>query len=192
VNSLAFRSSFLLISAIVLVSCFGLGSRKEAETNVELVPIRVNDYELSIPSYMKKADLNEDASLQFQNVFRETYVIVIDENAQEVRDAFLSLGEYDTTRSTVDNYTHIQMSSMQESINITSQSEVKSLTIHGLEARQVEINGRVEGVPGEIYYLVTFVDGHENLYMVMSWTLTERKEKYSETFKKMAKTFKLM
>jgi hypothetical protein len=192
VNTLAFRSSFLLISTVVLVSCFGLGSRKEAETNVELTPVRVKDYELSIPTYMKKADLNEDASLQFQNVFRETYVIVIDENAQEVRDAFLSLGEYDTTRSAVDNYTHIQMSSLQESINITSQSEVKSLTIHGLEARQVEINGRVVGVPGEIYYLVTFVDGHENLYMVMSWTLTERKEKYSETFKKMAKSFKLM
>lgn len=191
-NTLAFRISFLLISALLLVSCFGLSSRKEAETNVELVPIRVNDYELSIPSYMKKADLNVDASLQFQNVFRETYVIVIDEDAQEVRDAFLSLGEYDTTRSAVDNYTHIQMSSIQESINLSTQSEVQSLTIHGLKARQVEFSGRVEGVPSEIYYLVTFIEGDENFYMVMSWTLTDRKEKYSETFKKMAKTFKLM
>lgn len=189
VRKVVAQSIILLAGAVLLISCFGAGGRKEEK--VDLVPIRVSDYELSVPSYMKEGDLNEDASLQFQNIFRETYVIVIDEGKQEIRDVYLSLNEYDTTRSAVDNYTNIQLSLLHESMAIDSLSEIQSLTVNNLEARQVELIARVEGVSKDIYYLLTFVEGDSNVYMIMSWTLADRKEKYSNTFKKMAKTFKL-
>ena len=66
------KKIYFLFITLVLLSC----SKEE-----EFKKIEVKNYALQLPSYLSKTnDLNEDASLQYQNPFRELYIIVIDES----------------------------------------------------------------------------------------------------------------
>jgi len=39
---------------------------------------------------------------------------------------------------------------------------------------------------------LTFIDGGEKVYMVMGWTLKERKKEHKKTFKTIAESFRLI
>jgi hypothetical protein len=179
----------LLTSILFLQGCV---FTKKEESQIDYVAIKINDiYSMDIPSFMKKTDnLNDDALLQFQNIYKETYVIVIDENKQEFIDVFTDYGEYDSTKTPVENYRKIQLGMLSEGIEMSYQSEPSASKIKGLPAQQVQADGQVEGIRYEISYFLTFVEGEQNLYMIMAWTIKDRKEKYAEMFKTIAGTFK--
>jgi hypothetical protein len=181
-----------LFGAFLFVSCGNLLKKEEKLDEAELVSVKINDeYSVKIPDYMKKAEsLNDEASLQYQNVFKETYVIVIDEPKQEFVDTFEQLGEYDSTKSPIENYQIVQMKNLVEGIDISKQTDPKNFKIHGLNAIHIQIDGSVEDVNDEIAYFLTFIEGKEKCYMMMAWTLKSRKEKYSNTFDTIAKSFR--
>lgn len=148
-------------------------------------------YQIGVPKYMKEAtDLNADASLQFQNIYKETYLAIIDESKADFIEVFKELNEYDNNLSVAGNYRNIQMQYFTEGVSVSNRSEPKKLTINGMQAEQVEFTGRVPDVAYDIYYLMTFIEGQENVYMMMEWTLGEYEETYRETFRQMAKTFR--
>ena len=190
-KKISFYLSAIVLS-IVLASCdFNKKENLAIEEDFELV--KVSDYGIHIPNYMKKADnLNDDASLQYQNIFKETYVIVIDESKEEFIDAFKELDMYDESVSVVKNYREIQMGSLTEAIQVKSQSAPRSVNINGLEAELVEIDGHAEGVTPGIAYFLAFIEGDDNVYMIMAWTLLKRKDKYRDTFEKTIQSFRLL
>ena len=181
--------------ALFLISCNTLNSKKEetlTPEDFETVEIN-NQYKISLPKYMTKADnLNEEASLQFQNVFKETYIVVIDESRQEFIDAFADLSLYDTLLSVAENYRDVQLGMIEENLTVNWKSTPEAFKIRGLDAQQVELDAHIEGVEKEISYLFTFVEGKDQVYMIMIWTLKDRKEKYFKTFKETAKSFELL
>ncbi|MDN5203688.1 hypothetical protein QQ008_20025 [Fulvivirgaceae bacterium BMA10] len=180
----------------LLVSCFDFNNNKDENLSIDkdFVPIKINnEYGIKIPSYMKKTnDLNDEASLQFQNVFKEAYIVIIDESKKEFVDTFKEIGEYNDSISVAKNYRDIQLQFLHEGIDISMQSEPKSKRIHGLDAELVEIDGRVDGIFYDISYFLTFIEGEEKVYMVMAWTLKKRKEKYKKTFEKAVGSFRLL
>jgi len=179
-KSIAFMSSFAFL--FLLASCDGGGTLK-TESALGL-------YEVTMPDYMSKAtDLNVDASMQFQNVFKETYLAIIDEDKKDFVDAFRDLGEYDSSLSTIGNYRKIQIDYFSEGVNILRMGEPKQLTINGMAAEQIEFGGRVTDVDYDIYYIMTFIEGREDLYMMMTWTLGDSANKYKTDFLAMAKSF---
>ena len=177
-----------------LSSCFmNLSKKNEKPENVEMETVTVNDYSMGVPKFMTKAsNLNEDASLQYQNIFKETYVIVIDEGKQAFIDAYVDADAYDTTRSVIDNYTDTQLQLTTSSLNVLSKSETKKLTINGLAATTTEIDAELEGVSAAITYFLTYVEGPDNLYVIMAWTLKDRKDDHRETFKQVAESFRVL
>ncbi len=179
--------------AFVAISC-SLSSLTGDEKNPDFVPVVINDeYSIDIPSYMTKTTLlNDDASLQFQNVIKETYVIVIDESKQEFIDALVEADMYDSARSILMNYADTQLGFTTSAMDVIAQKALTKLKIHGLSAAKTELDGAVEGIKVPISYFVTFIEGEEKLYMVMAWTLQERKERFNATFEKIARTFKLV
>ncbi len=181
-----------LIGTFLFASCGNFTKKEEKLDDTDFIAVTVsNEYTVKMPDYMKKAEsLNDEASLQYQNVFKETYVIVIDEPKQEFIDTFVELAEYDSTKSPVENYQIVQMKNLQEGIDISQQDGPKTLKIHGLDAIQLQLDGKIEDVDEEIAYFLTFVEGKEKLYMMMAWTLKTRKEKYSKTFETIAKSFR--
>ncbi len=179
--------------AFLVYSCGGIGEKKAEELDVsEFKTEQVEGmYEIDIPNYMKEAfDLNDDASLQFQNIYKETYIAIIDEDKSDFIEVFKDLNEYDDGLSVAGNYRNIQMQYFTEGIQIDERSEPQKMTINGMDAEQVEFTGRVPEVDYDIYYLMTFIEGQDDVYMMMEWTLANFKDKYQSTFKQMADTFK--
>lgn len=169
-----------------------LGKDEQNDVNVDLETVSINnDYSMGIPTYMTKAkSLNDEASLQFQNMFKETYVVVIDENKQEYVDAYKELSGYDTTRSVLLNYADTQMQLTTANLDVVNKTRIAPLKINGLSAATTEIDANIEGVRPVISYFLTFIEGKEKIYMIMAWTLQDKKETHRATFERMARSFK--
>lgn len=193
----------LSMLAFAVVSCLGTSDKKEesntedSETvaNVDPSDFRKESalglYEISVPDYMKSTTgLNADASMQFQNIFKETYLAIIEEPKQDFIDTFEELGEYDSSKSPAMNYQEIQMSYFTEGMSVNKLTDPKNMKLNGLDAEQVELSGRVPGIDFDIFYLMTFAEGEDTLYMIMEWTLKSREDDYKETFEYMATTFR--
>lgn len=181
------------IIAVSMTACGG-GGTENLSLEDDFEKVEVNGlYELSVPDYMEEAtDLNDEASLQYQNALKETYVIVIDEPKGDFEDIFRALGEWDDNMSLVENYRAVQVSYFSEGTKIYDQSKPKSLEIDGLDAEIVTIEGRPDGMIYDIYYMLGFIEGKDNIFMVTAWTLLERKQKYEKTFEMIVKSFKLL
>jgi bifunctional DNA-binding transcriptional regulator/antitoxin component of YhaV-PrlF toxin-antitoxin module len=190
--------STLLIFALMLnlTSCIDFKTKKPADEpsveNFNTVTIN-DDYQVSIPKFMRAATgLNDQASLQYQNIFKETYVIVIDEPKSGFVDVLKDMGQYDEDQSLVQNYREVQLQLLASTMNFNHQSEPKSLKINGLDAEMVEIDARVDGIKEGISYVLTFFDGTDNAYMMMAWTLQDQKDEHKKTFETIAKSFQLV
>lgn len=186
----------LLFVALIfsLASCLNFSKKEESVADTEFKTVKAGtEYSLDIPSHMREAkNLNDVASLQYQNIFKEMYVVVIDEDKQEFIDTFIDVGEYDTTKSVVENYRLVQLESFGESIEFISQPEPKATKVNELDAQQAQFDGKVEGVNAEIAYFITYVEGKDKMYMIMSWTLKSNKEKYSKILQAINGSFKLL
>src|SRR5690606_19347366 len=76
-----------------------------------------NEYSILLLKYLKKtANLNENASLQYQNIFRETYVIVIDAPKEEYITLFKELELYEEGLTPFENYVKFQNEHFSNSI----------------------------------------------------------------------------
>lgn len=191
------KKGFIIIFAIcfsiisckkILDSASSLG--KEDVKKKDLKIINVNDmYSMAVPEYMSEMkSLNEEASFEYANIFKETYVIVIDENKQDFINTFKDLEIYKDSLSPLENYSDYQMDSFKENMEDV---EVRKLNnkIRNYASNQFEFSGKTERI--YIKYLIGFVEGEENMYMMMSWTLRDRFKKYKNTFQLTQNSFKI-
>lgn len=152
---------------------------------VETVTVK-NKYSLELPSFLSKArDLHNDASLQYQNAFKEFYIVVIDEPKQ----AF-----YDVAKTTTDfspdlnGYYQILRNSFDESVSKTEFTPTKDTQINGLKAKTFSFTGEIDNLP--IFYDIAYIEGKDSFYQVVIWTLKDSKEKFKEPMDKIIASFK--
>ncbi|MEX2484232.1 MAG: hypothetical protein WED10_06730 [Brumimicrobium sp.] len=152
-----------------------------------------NQYSIEMPEFMTEVTtLNNEASFQCQNIYKETYMIVIDEPTDEFISVFKSLDGYDESLSVVENYRIVQSNYINEDMSVERMSEPKKFKINGLDAEQIEIEGTAPGINAKLYYLYTFVEGEDNVYMIMAWTLKDRKDKYAKVLEEISNSIKLV
>ncbi|MFP2996216.1 hypothetical protein ABN763_09895 [Spongiivirga sp. MCCC 1A20706] len=185
---------FAIFSFILFSSCLE-GFKKEPEKlslTSDFQEIKVLDqYSLSVPKYMKSTTiLHDDASLQYMHALKETYVVVIDEDKSEMIEALKIVSSYDEEESVIDNYAKFQSESIMQGLKVSDRSEIKKVVVNGTSARVFELSGQLEDVPYEIKYILGFTEGEEDVYMIMSWTLDSRSERYSGTLRQIIKSFK--
>lgn len=186
----------ITLALIIATSCFSCipNDKKDAKNeNVALKRVSINDgeYSMDVPEYMTKASsLNDAASLQYQNLFKEAYVIVIDEEKELYIKSYKEMSVYDTTRSVISNYTDTQIQSTTQNLEVISKSKIASFNANGVKAKSVEIDATLEGVSSPITYFITCIEGKDKLYLVLAWTLQNRKDTHRETFKRMVRTFR--
>lgn len=163
-------------------------------TKTDLMEVGVeNDFQISLPDYFKPAaNLNDDAILQYQNIFKETYIIIIEELKSNFIDMFIELGSYDEGISCLENYRNIQLVSFQQSVEMRDIKKTGRIEINNMPAEIVDFVGKVEDIPNDIYYKLGFVESDENIYMIMTWTLLSRKDKYNKDFENAIKSFKVL
>ncbi|CAN5892041.1 hypothetical protein BH11BAC7_BH11BAC7_06770 [soil metagenome] len=205
------RTSGILVGAslfafVMFSSCNGMmgkggsdsASQKEALNKAiaenDEITVGPGGYKISIPKHMSVSkELNDDASLQYQDVYKELYIIVIDEPKTDFIKTFSTseVNEYDDKLTPEKNYRMVQMKTMKEKMTLRGEPGVKKANLNGLDAEIVDFTGAVEGVESDIYYKLAFVEGTKNLYMIMTWTLASDKEKNSDEMDQMIQSFKL-
>lgn len=187
-----FLSSIVLIGLVFsVISCDFLNKSDEnlsLEKDFKLVK-HENDFSIYVPNYFKESDdLNDEATLQFQNLFKETYLVVIEEPKQDFIDLFRELDEYNDSISPVKNYKYVQGEFFKESVDLKKEYPTESTDINGLPSEIVKFDASIEGI--DIAYDVAYIEGEADIYMIMAWTLESRREKYSKTFDMAIKSFR--
>lgn len=185
---------FLLL--LSTTSCINSKSKKDASTlganSYHTISID-GKYRLDLPKFMTgTTGLNEEASLQYQSLLKEAYLLVIDEPKADFEEVYRVLEQYDDELSVLQNYRDARLQILSRTTEINNKSEPQSLRINGLDAETVELDAIVNGMGNEISYFLTFVEGEDNVYMIMAWTLKDKKIEHKKTFKTIAESFELI
>ncbi len=172
------KKCFLIISMVLFfVSC----EQKEEEVQT----VKINEqYSVELPAFLSEGDsLNADASLQYQNVFKEFYVVVIDEPKVDLDSLFADTG------NNLENYAKLLKTNFQNGLTKIKISPTTTTQINGLKAQTLTIEGVLEGTHN-IYYEAAVVESKTHYYQVLAWTLANQKEKYSKQMKNIIASFK--
>jgi hypothetical protein len=199
-----FRTAFFVSAALVALIPFtsftGSGVEKEtASPKIIFTPdtsdtrkVIINDqYSLMIPKNMKATkDLNDEASLQYQNTTEELYIIVIDEPAGEFVNAYKKSKGWDPGLTTVENYRKVQLAALKKAIKRKGKPTIQKATVNGDPMEIVDFTGVVPGITYPIFYKIGFIESGKNLYMIMTWTFAERKALHNRAMEEMVRSFK--
>jgi len=136
-------------------------------------------YYVSLPDYMVKAtDLNEVASLQYQNTAKETYVIVIEDNKAELEAAGMGFaGALDFYNSFANDFL----------ADAKVEEKVKEVQISGAKAVQSSALKKFDNM--KVFYLVTVIETPTHYYKMLAWTMEQYRKDYEADFKKIAASF---
>ncbi len=190
----------LLLAGLTLNSCFSSSDDAKSlldeikqEMEVKYDVKKVNGlYSIEIPDFMTETTtLQPDASLQYNNPFKEKYITVLDETKEDVEAFSSDYGVGDETKSALENYSSMRLQYLTESgITVKSQSKLKSSMINGRKALSTTIDATVPGITEDITYYFTYIEGADHFYMISAWTLLSRKDDFTEEVKVIADSFK--
>lgn len=189
---------FVIISVIFfpITSCIDSKNKKDDSSlgTETFYTASINqDYKLSIPKFMTgTTGLNEEASLQYQSLLKEAYLLVIDEPKAGFEEVYRDLNQYDDDLSIMQNYRDARIKILSRTTEINRKTKPEFLKINGLDAETMELDANIEGVANEISYFLTFIEGDDRVYMIMAWTLKNKKIEHKKTFKTIAESFELV
>ncbi|WP_294824792.1 hypothetical protein [uncultured Flavobacterium sp.] len=167
--------------ALLLASC---GNGPEATQTV-----KGETYSLQIPESMSRtSQLNDQASLQYQNPMKELYIIVIDETKEEMQAAIDDNSLYDIYSNDLQGYYDLVSNNILSTLSRDTLPRPTDTTINGLKAKVLNVEGPVEGQ--DIYWKFAFVEGKKKYYQIMAWTLANRREKHEKAMEEMIASFK--
>jgi len=172
----------------MLLGLFVLFQSCKDDSQIETITIK-NQYSLDIYSNMSKTnELNDDASLQYQDIFNEIYIVVIDEKAEEF-EAIISDNDLDELyKPDLNGYSKLIVDGFDSEPNIKRISKEQDTLINGLQSKIIEFEGKVDEY--KVYYQLAFVKSEKAYYQIMTWTLYDNKEKFKEKLDKMTYSFK--
>ncbi len=182
-----------ILSVFALISCKNETNSHGVDTSDFVTHTIADKYSIQTPKYMREtAGLNPDADIQLKNDERDVYLVIIEEPKQEVIANFKSAGVYNEDLSPAANYLNIQSHSLTRNTLVLEKSNPIAQEIGGMSALNMELMAQIRETPTPIYYLLTFVEGEETLYMIMQWTLESGKDEFKATFETIAATFEEM
>lgn len=154
----------------ILISC---------NSNTEYQTVRVkNKYSLELPDFLSEVqNLNPEASLQYQNPLKEFYVIVLDEPKNYFTDA---IG--------LEEYKNILRTNLETSLESPTFSPSRDTVINGLKTKLSSLSDKRDGIA--IYYQFAYIESKTHFYQILTWTLENRKDKFSPDMDKIIASFK--
>ena len=158
----------------LLISC-------DSRTEYQTVKVK-NKYSLELPDFLSEAqNLNPEASLQYQNPLKEFYVIVLDEPKTDFPNpAEINLEEYRT----------ILRENLKGTLQSPSFLNERDTVIKGLKAKLFSLTDQTGGL--KIYYQFAYIESKTHFYQILTWTLEDRKDKFSNEMAKIIASFKIL
>jgi hypothetical protein len=168
------RFAFLFIIPFIFSAC-----KHETAFN----EVKVNDrYSVAIPEYLQPcADLHPDASLQYQNMEKDIYAIVIDEKK-------ITMQNYDLDYDLDLYFNNIVSQPFLESIKDGKVSPPGRQKIDGHNALVANITGKIQD--NEVFYKLALIETPYEFYQVLIWTHLDDKEKIEPDMIKIIESFK--
>ncbi|MFH1051665.1 MAG: hypothetical protein V1779_12155 [bacterium] len=169
----------IILATICLVLAFatnGITAQEKGFTKQKMGNILYID----LPDYMTKTiGLNDIAKIQYQNTEKEAYLIMIEEDKEDIK---LAGTEFTNAK---DYYNFFIGNFGIDSIHVTSEEEVKT---GKFPAYQAQVDGLVQGL--NLFYLLTIVESPTHFYNIISWTKMDNKQQLINDFKKIASSLK--
>lgn len=178
-------------SCLLLSSCLlPFNPRQEKkQKKVNYTTQNINNlYSVNIPDCMHPTKkLNDAASLQYADLFKPLFIVVIDEDKAETKQAITETCFEEIITPDLDGYAFFHLSSYKEAMDVLHQSDLKDTTINGLKAKTTVMEVNSDGV--SLYLAYTFIEGTHNYYQLVTWTQTDRKNKYEQLMDSMIYSF---
>lgn len=174
-NKKMFKRYFILLFIPI---CFATCKHETVFTEVKVN----NRYAISMPDYLQPcADIQPDASLQYQNVEKEIYAIVIDEKKSTMQNYDL---DYD-----IDTYfKNITSQGFLENIKDGKISIPGRQEINGNKALIADVSGKLE--QNEVYYKLALIESPYEFYQILIWTKADNKANVEGDMIKIIESFK--
>lgn len=165
--------------AVVLVSCTG----RKTHT------VTVSTYSIDIPKALSKTNnLNQDASLQYQDTFNDLYVIVIDEPIKDFENVVTENGLTESYPLSLEGYARLILDNVDPAISFDSIPEFEESTVNGIKTVSLSLRGVWN--KHHIYWKCAFFQGEGKYYQVMVWTLDTNRKKYEKDMLAMINSFR--
>lgn len=174
----------IILLASVFISAFTVPTNWQTKKINKL-------YSVDIPDYLYDTnDLNSEASLQCENVDKEMYLIIIDEDKKEFIDAVNELLEDTqfTEEEILDVYAYLQFTTFATDEDFDNNLEY--LEINGLKARQLDIVSYFEEY--DVFYKMACYESNKNLYFLVSWTTLDNKNIYNPDLQNVINSFRVL
>lgn len=137
-------------------------------------------FTLLLPKDMKeitdKEMRNSDAILQYGNLLRETYVMVVEEEKDSVHEAFRQYEDPTMFSTDLEGYCKLITQTYKNNTYLNLKKVVfNKYKLKNFESRVMEAEGSFDG--NGILYKVVLISGKRSYYQLAVWTLADRKEK---------------
>lgn len=170
----------LILLSLVTFSC---------NNKIEYTKKKTPKFSIEIASNLDETTiLNEEATLQFKNEFQELYLIILEDNKEDL--LFYDGLNSENPKTRVKAYANLILDNLEGSITLQNYTGHKEQKINGFEAVNFSFNGEDSESGENIFYYVTIIDGPTHIYQIFSWTLFDKKEQHLKTIKKMSQSFK--
>jgi hypothetical protein len=179
--------TLFLFSLMFLGACSTSSDKKET---TEWKVVNSRNFSVKVPSYLKKAtELHEDAVVQYQNIIKEFYFIVIEESADAFHESIVDAELQADYPADIDGYARFVTERFTENVDeVYKKTDLLPITISGKNGRYFEANAKMGNV--DIHYHYGFIQGDTTYYQVLSWTLMNKESKYNATMLNMLQSFK--
>ena len=170
------KLSFVFLSVLFFAS--------SCTTTNEYSDVLVNDqYVLTIPKSLHQCtDLHKKASLQFQSLNEDFYVVVIDEKKLTLRDFGFNY-DLKTYYDTI-----IKQSFTQKIKYPVIDKHPREITIGGNKAIITTVRGFVNNK--QVFYKFGIVETPDYFYQIAVWTREEKREKLEREMQKIIESFR--
>lgn len=195
------KSFFIFVSLLSLASCIPTNQveekKSEPENEIDLSvtsTVKIDSlYEIELPSFLMKTDkLNDDARLQYFSLQKEFFIIVIDENSEESKNAMsilnVELEESKIDTQLVDYYIQFQINSLKSAAENYDYPNVKKFELNGNDARQFEVSA---DIASERYHFKgTAIQGEYSVFYLYTYYPEKFHTEYSEMANRIADSFR--
>ncbi|MCU0350150.1 MAG: hypothetical protein MUF43_04875 [Flavobacterium sp.] len=169
----------LLLALLTFYAC---------DTSENTKTVSKKEYSLELPGFLSEGnDLNEEASLQYRNYFKEFYVIVIDESKSEFNNMVTENEFLEEYSPDIEGYSQLIIDNLETTVTFENQT-LEDSKINGLPTKILKFEGKYEDI--DVYYQIAFIQSKKNYYQIMSWTLAEKRQDYEPLMDKMMASFK--
>lgn len=182
------RSFALFLMLLIMIGACSPSSEKKDSTVWKVVHSK--NFSIKVPDYLKKGtDLHEDAVVQYQNIIKEFYFIVIQESAEGFHATITESELGEEYPPNLDGYANFVAANFSENVDeLFKKTDMKPITVNGKEGRYFEANAKVGDV--NIHYHYGFIQGDTTYYQLLSWTLMNKEQKFNTTMLNMLQSFK--